>query len=85
MDPGETGYVKKPLDWAPTPDTICRRLFSDAVLAAHLDALAARQGEDGGWPLTWRPVSPANEMEWRGRVTVAALTTLQAHGRLPAG
>ncbi|HEY3363518.1 MAG TPA: hypothetical protein VGK74_00425 [Symbiobacteriaceae bacterium] len=82
LNPEETGYVKKPLDWAPAPDAICRRLFSDAVLAAHLDALAARQGEDGGWPLTWPSLSPANEMEWRGRVTVEALATLQAYGRL---
>lgn len=76
------GYVKKPLDWAPTPGHRCRRLFSDAVIDAQLDALVVRQADDGGWSLNWAPISPANEMEQRGRVTLNALLTLQAYGRL---
>lgn len=82
LDPSDTGYVKKPLDWAPSPDGLCRRLFSDTVIAAHLDGLAATQAEDGGWPIAWPAVGPGGEMEWRGSVTVAALKTLQAYGRL---
>jgi hypothetical protein len=82
LDPAAEGYIKKPLEWAPTPTSPCRRLFADDVIAAHLDALAARQQPDGGWPITWPPVSPASEMEWRGVVTLAALHTLRAHGRL---
>lgn len=84
LDPAETDYVKKPLDWAPTPDSLCRSLFSVAVIAAHLDALAANQQADGGWPIAWPPVGPGGELEWRGAVTVDALKTLRAYGRLPA-
>ena len=82
LDPNASGYVKKPLEWAPTPESPCRRLFSDEVIAAHLDALAARQQADGGWPITWPPLSPGCELEWRGWVTVGALKTLRANGRV---
>lgn len=82
LDPQATGYVKKPLEWAPSPKSWCRRLFDDQVIAAHLDALAARQQPDGGWPISWPPVSPLSELEWRGHVTVDALETLRAYGRL---
>ncbi len=73
------GYVKKPLDWAPAPTSYLRRLFDDATISAHLDALAARQLEDGSWPITWAPISPAVDLEWRGWTTVEALHTLRSH------
>jgi len=82
VDPHATGYVKKPLDWAPTPESLCRSLFSDSVIAAHLEALAAQQQSDGGWPIAWPPVSPACELEYRGWVTIGALKTLRAYGVL---
>ena len=82
MDPNDPGYVKKPLDWAPSPQKFCRSLFSDDVIEAHLDALAARQGEDGGWPIAWESVSPVAVAEWRGLTTVYTLCTLKAYGRL---
>jgi hypothetical protein len=82
IDPATEGYVKMPLDYAPTPRSWCRRLFSDDVIATHLDALAARQQPDGGWPIAWPPVSPACELEYRGVVTVGALSTLRAYGQL---
>ena len=81
LDPEATGYVKKPLDWAPTPTSWCRGLFDDRVMSAHLDALAAGQQSDGGWTISWPPVSPLVELEWRGFVTVDALKTLHAYGR----
>lgn len=82
LDPSAQGYVKMPLDWAPTPASFFRPRFDDATIERHLDALIARQSADGGWPITWPPQSPAAEMEWRGHVTVEALRTLQAYGRL---
>jgi hypothetical protein len=82
IDSDTTGYVKMPLDYAPTPQSWCRRLFSDEVIAEHLAALAARQQPDGGWPITWPAVSPACEMEGRGLVTLNALRTLRAYGQL---
>jgi hypothetical protein len=82
LDPGASGYVFKPLEFAPEPGSLCRPLFGDDVIAAHLDALAARQQADGGWPITWPPVSPACELEYRGIVTLDALKTLRAYGCL---
>jgi hypothetical protein len=82
LDPAATGYVKKPLDWAPAPTSWCRRLFDDRVIADNLDALVARQEPDGGWTISWPPLSPLVELEWRGFVTVEALKTLRAYGRL---
>ncbi len=79
-DPAAQGYVKKPLDWAPRPGSVCRKLFSDALIAAHLDHLAKQQQEDGGWPIAWDTVSPGVTLEWRGRVTLDALNMLRAYG-----
>jgi hypothetical protein len=47
-----------------------------------LDHLAAAQDPDGGWPITWRKWSPTVEFEARPMVTVKALRTLRAYGRL---
>jgi len=82
IDPDTAGYVKMPLDYAPTPQSWCRRLFSDEVIAEHLAALATRQQPDGGWPIAWPPISPTCELEFRGIVTLAALRTLRAYGQL---
>lgn len=82
MDTAAQGYVQKPLDWAPTPGAYLRQLFSDEVIAEHLAWMESCQQEDGGWPITWQPVSPAVEMEWRGQRTLHALNTLRAYGVL---
>ncbi|MDQ3398852.1 MAG: hypothetical protein M3498_03725 [Deinococcota bacterium] len=78
----ESGYVKKPLDWAPTPDHPCRSLFSDEVIGANLDELIAQQQEDGGWLVPWPALSPGCELAWRSWVSLGALRTLRAYGRL---
>jgi hypothetical protein len=79
MDPQAGGYIKMPLDWAPSPDSFCRQLFDDSTLELHLSALAGRQQPDGGWPINWDAISPGVELEWRGRKTIEALLTLQAY------
>jgi hypothetical protein len=84
LAPAASGYVKTPLEWAPTPTSLCRPLFSDAVIAAHLDHLVDEQADDGGWPISWPALSPAVEAEYRGWVTLQALKTLHAYGRLDA-
>jgi hypothetical protein len=81
-DISATDYVRKPLDWAPTPDHPLRSLFDAATIQANLDVLIAGQQPDGGWSISWQPLSPGCELEWRGWVTLAALQTLQANGRL---
>lgn len=82
-DPGAGSYGLTPLDLCPTPDAPGRAAFADALFAAHLDALAARQHEDGGWPISFEAASPGAALEWRGVWTVGALATLRVWGRLP--
>jgi hypothetical protein len=81
LDPAAEGEVHTPLDFAPNPDSIARRLFDDATIEAHLDHLAAAQAEDGGWTFNWLAWSPVAASEWRGSRTVDALRTLRANGR----
>lgn len=78
-NPDATGYVKMPLDWAPTPDSFCRRLIPKETLVVHLEALLRKQQPDGGWPISWQPISLAVELEWRGIVTIQALQTLHSY------
>jgi hypothetical protein len=82
LDPDAAGEVHSPLDFAPLPGSIARRLFDDQVIEAHLDHLAAAQRDDGGWMFNWPSWSPAAEADWRGFLTVDALRILQANGRL---
>lgn len=82
LDVDAVGYVKTPLDWAPSPESFCHKLFSPEVLGRHLAALEARQQDDGGWPIRWETVGPGPLMEFRGVMTVQALRTLKAYGAL---
>ena len=82
LDPAAEGEVHTPLDFAPHPDSIARRLFDEATIEAHLDHLAAGQADDGGWTFNWPAWSPVAASEWRGSRTVDALRTLRANGRL---
>ncbi len=70
-----------PLNYAPRPQSLARRLFSDELIETHLEALAALQQADGGWPINWAAWNPASVLEWRGCVTIEALLTLRAYGR----
>jgi hypothetical protein len=81
LDPDAPGEVHGPLDYAPMPDSLARRLFDAETIAAHLDRLAGGQLEDGGWTFNWPAWSPLAELEWRGCVTVDALRVLRANGR----
>jgi len=82
LDPHAPGEIHSPLVFAPRPSCLARRLFSDAVIEAQLDALVAAQEPDGGWPINWPAWTPAAGIEWRGWATVEALQTLRAYGRL---
>ena len=81
LDPNAEGETHSPLDFAPLPDSIARKLFGDATIEAHLDHLAGAQREDGGWTFNWPAWSPAAESDWRGFLTVDALRLLRANGR----
>jgi hypothetical protein len=85
LDPPEPGaaYALTPLHLVPHPGALSAGLFAPQLLDDHLDALAAQQQPDGGWPITWQAPGPAARNEWRGRLTIEALLLLQAYGRLP--
>ena len=80
--PGWGSYGVTPLQLTPAPDAVGRAAFPDALLAAHLDDLAAGQAEDGGWPIAWTPPGPGAAAEWRGVWTLEALRLLRAYGRI---
>jgi len=71
-----------PLTLSPRPGARSRALFTEAQIEADLDALEQRQQDDGGWTFDWLAWSPGQAVEWRGAVTLQALATLAAHGRV---
>ncbi len=70
-----------PYDYAPTPDSLARAWFTDQEITRSLDALAANQQEDGGWPIRWAQWAPSTAVESRPGVTLAALAMLRAWER----
>ncbi|HEX8487925.1 MAG TPA: hypothetical protein VF642_05220 [Propionibacteriaceae bacterium] len=79
---GVDGEELDPLSIAPWPGHAGARLFPSQVLVEALNALEDGQGADGGWDFTWEKWNPVAAWEWRGAVTVEALRTLQAYGRV---
>ncbi len=77
-----THYCLTPLSFAPSPGSYCRRIFTDAQVEAHLEDLISQQQPDGGWPIRWEPPGEMARREWRAYMTVQALTTLRAYGRI---
>ena len=76
------GEIHHPHDFAKRPDSLSRAWFSDEEMSASLDLLESQQMDNGGWPITWAVWTPAIEIEWSGLMTIAALKTLRAYGRL---
>ena len=79
---GVEGEALRPLDLSPRPGSRSRGLAGDAQVKAHLDLLESEQQDDGGWMFDWRAWSPAQTNDWRGIVTIRALTWLRDNGRL---
>lgn len=82
LDPGDPEYGITPLHYAPTPASRWRTLFSDELVAGHLDRLTTDQQDDGGWALTWEPPSQAATLAYRAMETLRALRVLTAYGRI---
>jgi hypothetical protein len=69
--------MMRPLDFAPYPGGPARELFSQDAIEADLQRLVDGQQEDGGWTVDYASYSPAAALEWRGHITVRALTILK--------
>lgn len=61
--------------YAPRPDAYTARMLPRRILDSKLEALAAEQQEDGGWP------TPYNA-NWRPWVTIQNLLTLRVFGKI---
>jgi hypothetical protein len=81
LEAGTGGDVQTPLDLAPLPDSRARRMFDQATIDAHVDALAAAQRDDGGWTVGFDQWNAAASLEWRGIATIEALRVLRANSR----
>jgi hypothetical protein len=79
---GIEGETLRPLDFSPSPGTRSRALFGQDMIEAHLDLVESEQQDDGGWMFDWLAWSPAQTSDWRGVVTIRALTWLRDNGRL---
>jgi hypothetical protein len=71
-----------PLGLSDRPGRRSRALLSDEQIESDLDQLEGEQQEDGGFTFDWLAWSPGQTVEWRGAMTVRALSILHAHGRI---
>ncbi|MFI4989515.1 MAG: hypothetical protein ACHQHO_01185 [Solirubrobacterales bacterium] len=79
---GAEGEALRPLDLSPKPASRSRSLLGEERIEAHLDMVESEQQSDGGWMFDWLAWSPAQSSEWRGNVTIRALSWLRDNGRL---
>lgn len=79
---GAEGEALRPLDLSPRPGSRSRILVTDRHIEVHLDAVEREQQDDGGWLFDWPAWSLAQTADWRGNVTIRALTWLRDNGRL---
>jgi hypothetical protein len=76
------GETHKPRNYAGSPDSLARRWFTDAEMDRDLDQYARERQDDGGWTFGWPAWTPVTTYEWRPVVTIEALRTLRAYGRI---
>ena len=69
--------MMRPLDFAPAPDRPVRRLLRPGDDRRRAERLVDQQQDDGGWPVDFASYSPAAGLEWRGHMTVRALSILK--------
>jgi hypothetical protein len=58
-----------------------RALFTPQAVAADLHRLIDQQQDDGGWIVDFASYSSAAALEWRGYMTVRAVSILQRNSR----
>ncbi len=82
VDGGAADERLTSLDLSSRPGRRSRALFTPEQISAGLDRLEHGQHDDGGWTFDWLAWSAGQSVEWRGAVTMRALATLSAHGRI---
>jgi hypothetical protein len=76
------GLYFYPYDFARRPDSLARSWFADEEMAVALDHLESQQEDDGGWAMRFPEWAPGTRLEWRPILTIEALLTLRAYGRV---
>lgn len=79
---GLEGEAVRPLDIAPLPGRPVRGLFAAETIAAELERLVEQQQDDGGWRVDFASYSPAAALEWRGHMTVRAVSILKRNSMI---
>ena len=74
--------MMRPLDFAPVPHRPVRSLFAPQIISAELERLVDQQQSDGGWPVDFASYSPAAALDWRGYMTVRALSILKRNSMI---
>ena len=82
LDPDAEGYGLTPLQLAPEPGSRWRPLFTDAQIDGHLDRLLKEPAGRRRLADQLGTAQPGSLLEWRGVVTLQALRTLTAYGRI---
>jgi hypothetical protein len=80
VEGGAEDETMRPTDFAPFPDRPTRSLFAPDVIEADLRRLADQQQPDGGWCVDYASYSAAAALEWRGYITVRAVSILRRNG-----
>ena len=81
-------YSLRPLQVAPSPDSLLAAAVDRAAVDANLDYEIERQSADGSWDLAWfwdfvdAAAWARAERDWKGYHAVNILRTLAAYGRL---
>lgn len=84
-------YGLTPVSVVDGPTSPFLAVVGEKTVQACLDHLLTRQQDDGSWPVTWHwdgrhpEVWDQARAEWQGVVTLGALRTLRAFGRLGVG
>lgn len=82
VDGGAEGETLRLLDVAPRPGRPVRGLLAQSAVDADFDRLASGQQDDGGWTVDFDSFSPRASLDWRGYVTVSALSVLRDNHRV---
>ena len=79
VEGGTEEEMMRPLDLAPAPHRPARAVVTAEAIAADLRRLRGEQQDDGGWRVDFASHSPAAVLDWRGYMTVHALSILRAN------
>lgn len=77
VEGGTPEEAMRPLDFAPVPGRPARALLAADAVSADVRRLLSQQRDDGGWTVDFASFSPMAALEWRGHMTVRAISVLR--------